>query len=231
MMNSSHYDRDRKLASVEPGAAWKDVYYDLLHDGNVTVTGGRDGGVGVGGFLLGGGISYYTGRNGFGCDGVINFEVVLANGSIVNANVDENRDLWKALKGGGLNYGIVTRFDLHAMPAVDLAYGQSIIASDHSDEVVDAVVKFSNNPEELGDHHLITLYAHDMRFGKGVTIIVIRVNTRGDLNTTGFDTINKIPTLLSPSWGHKSLSDAANESQVAAGSKYVKRFPSLPTNP
>ena len=46
MMNSSRYDSDHNLANVEPGAAWKDVYYNLLQYGNVTVTGGRDGGVG-----------------------------------------------------------------------------------------------------------------------------------------------------------------------------------------
>jgi len=88
-MNCSYYDPDRDLANDEPGAAWKDVYYNLLNS-NVTVTGGRDGGVGVGGFLLGGGNSYYSGRNGFGCGPVVGFEVVLANGSIVEANVDEN---------------------------------------------------------------------------------------------------------------------------------------------
>ena len=224
MMNRSHYDHGRKLASVEPGAAWKDVYHDLLHNGNVTVTGGRDGGVGVGGYLLGGGISYYTGRNGFGCDEVINFEVVLANGSIIDANADQNPDLWKALKGGGPNFGIVTRFDVRTMPAVDLAYGQNIIASNHSDEVIDVVVDFTNHPEELGDDHLITLYTHDASLSKDVTIIVIRVNTRGDLNTTSFNRVTEIPALTS-SWERKSLANAANDSQVPAGGKYVNPTP------
>ena len=39
-------------------------------------------------------------------------EVVLANGSLVNANSGENPDLFTALKGGSNNFGIVTRFDL-----------------------------------------------------------------------------------------------------------------------
>jgi FAD/FMN-containing dehydrogenase len=219
MMNRSYYDPNRNLASVEPGATWKDVYYNLLHNGNVTVTGGRDGGVGVGGFLLGGGNSYYSGRNGFGCDTVVNFEVVLANGSIVEANANQNPTLWKALKGGSLNYGIVTRFDLRAMRAVDLAYGQSIIASNYSDNVIDAIVEFTDHPEELGDDALITLYTHDTELSEDITIIVIRANTKGNLNTTSFNKVNKIPTLKS-SWEHKSLADAANGSQVAAGTKY-----------
>lgn len=169
-MNRSWYDPGSGLASVEPGAVWKDVYFSLLHNGNVTVTGGRDGGVGVGGFLLGGGNSYHTTRNGFGCDTVINYEVVLANGSIVDANANKNADLWRALKGGGMNFGIVTRFDMEAMPAVDLAYGQSVIAANYSDQVVDAVVDFTNRPEELGrNDHLIVLYTHDPKSSEDVS--------------------------------------------------------------
>lgn len=42
----------------------------------------------------------------------MNYEIVLANGDIVNANVKENSDLWLALKGGSNNFGIVTRFDM-----------------------------------------------------------------------------------------------------------------------
>ena len=46
-------------------------------------------------------------------------EVVLANGSIVNANADENAALYMALKGGSNNFGIVTRFDLQTYPHGD----------------------------------------------------------------------------------------------------------------
>ena len=41
-------------------------------------------------------------------------KVVLASGRIINANIAQNDDLYKALKGGGNNFGIVTRFDLRA---------------------------------------------------------------------------------------------------------------------
>lgn len=42
----------------------------------------------------------------------MNFEVVFSSGDIVNANANENARLWTALRGGGNNFGIVTRFDL-----------------------------------------------------------------------------------------------------------------------
>ena len=82
-----------------------DVYRDLLENGNVSVVGGRDGDVGVGGFLTGGGISYYSPRFGFACDSVASMQVVLSNGSIVTASKEENCDLYLALKGGSLNTG------------------------------------------------------------------------------------------------------------------------------
>ncbi|ETN45741.1 uncharacterized protein HMPREF1541_09574 [Cyphellophora europaea CBS 101466] len=229
MMNNSWYSPEQKVASVEPGAAWKDVYANLLDTANVTVTGGRDGGVGVGGFLLGGGNSYYSSRNGFGCDTVVNYEVVLANGTIVNANASTNPDLWRALKGGGMNFGIVTRFDIEAMPAVDFAYGQSVLSTNYSDAVVDVIVNFTNNPEEMENDHLIPLYSYNASEG-GQSIILIGVNTQGDLNSPAFDGMNSIPA-LSRTWEHKSLARAANESQVAGGLLYTQSTLTLPANP
>ena len=49
----------------------------------------------------------------------MNLEVVLADGSIINANARENSDLFRALKGGSGNFGIVTRFDLQTFPQAD----------------------------------------------------------------------------------------------------------------
>jgi hypothetical protein len=59
-----------------------------------------------------GGFSFFSSREGFISDNVLNFEIVLASGDIVNANATENSDLWIALKGGSNNFGVVTRFDL-----------------------------------------------------------------------------------------------------------------------
>ncbi|GAB1214093.1 hypothetical protein ATERTT37_003252 [Aspergillus terreus] len=107
MMNSTIYNEEAKVASILPGARWESVY-KTLEEYNVVVPGGRTGPVGVGGFLLGGGNSFHAARVGLACDNIINYEVVLASGRIVNANIESNTDLFKALKGGGNNFGIVT---------------------------------------------------------------------------------------------------------------------------
>jgi FAD/FMN-containing dehydrogenase len=216
-MNASWYDARKRLASVEPGGRWRDVYRNLLDTANIMVTGGRDGDVGVGGFLIGGGNSYYSGTNGFGCDTVVNFEVVLANGSIVDANTTSNPDLYKALKGGATNFGIVTRFDMLAMPAVDLAYGQSVISTEYTDDVLGAVADFTDRADERRHDHLITIYTHTPE-AEDPVFLAIRVNTKGDLNTKSFKGITNVPALRQ-NWARISLANAANASQIDAGQK------------
>lgn len=68
------------------------------------------GDVGVGGLLLGGGLSFMSGQYGLPCDHVVNYEVVLSSGQIVNANSNSNIDLFWALKGGGNQFGILIRY-------------------------------------------------------------------------------------------------------------------------
>lgn len=79
LMDTTTLDVPTKIASIQPGSRWKQVYATLDPQG-VTVAGGRAGSVGVAGFLTGGGNSFYTAQQGFACDNVKAFEVVLASG-------------------------------------------------------------------------------------------------------------------------------------------------------
>ncbi|PQE11747.1 Bifunctional solanapyrone synthase protein [Rutstroemia sp. NJR-2017a WRK4] len=97
--------------SVAAGERWSSVYSKLSAVGLAT-TGSRSGNGGIGGLALEGGLSFFSSREGFVCDNVINYEIVLASGAIVNANTNSNSDLWLALKGGANNFGVVTRYDL-----------------------------------------------------------------------------------------------------------------------
>lgn len=103
-LNTITYDPDTKLVSIRPGATWQSVY-EVLHPQGVTVAGGRAGGVGVGGFVTGSGNSFFSTSHGWSCDNVQAFQVVLANGSIVDAHADGENLLWQALKGGSGNLG------------------------------------------------------------------------------------------------------------------------------
>jgi FAD/FMN-containing dehydrogenase len=110
-LNTISLNTDHSVVSVGAGMHWVDVYA-YLDQYNLSAAGGRNGAVGVGGLLLGGGISHFTTRVGWACDNVVNFEVVLANGSLVDINEGSSPLLFQALKGGGNNFGVVTRFDL-----------------------------------------------------------------------------------------------------------------------
>ncbi|ODA83553.1 hypothetical protein RJ55_02067 [Drechmeria coniospora] len=113
-LNGIVVSEDRRTVSVGPGNRWINVSRTLDPLG-LAVVGGRECDVGVGGLVLGGGISYFSGRHGWACDNVGEFEVVLSSGRAVNASASENPDLYRALRGGGgSNWGIVTRFDLVA---------------------------------------------------------------------------------------------------------------------
>ncbi|CAJ2503970.1 Uu.00g113640.m01.CDS01 [Anthostomella pinea] len=146
LMNHTKYDAERQIASIDGGALWKNVYSDLEPYG-VTAPGGRTATVGVGGFTLGGGNNFYSGKVEFACDNVVNYEVVLANGDIVEANSEQNQDLWKALKGGSSNFGMVTRFDMQAFEANDIYGGLVTHPLSATDEVIAAFSNFVDNIE------------------------------------------------------------------------------------
>ncbi|TQS33765.1 hypothetical protein Golomagni_05878, partial [Golovinomyces magnicellulatus] len=106
---------DGETIEVGPGCKWVDVYGALQPLGR-TAVGGRLADVGVTGLLLGGGLSYMSGQHGLGCDNVVSYECVLANGTIVTATKDSHSDLFWALKGGGNQFAIVTKFVLKTYP-------------------------------------------------------------------------------------------------------------------
>lgn len=122
LFNSIELSDDRELVDIGPGATWGLVYRTLEPYG-LSVAGGRASSVGVGGLTLGGGLSFFSPQVGFVCDAMVNFEVVLADGSVVNANDNSNPDLAIALRGGGNNFGIVTKFTARTFPQNKVWFG------------------------------------------------------------------------------------------------------------
>lgn len=102
---------------VGAGTRWIRAY-DFLRDrqSDFTVIGGGCAGVGVAGFVLGGGYSFISRSYGLGCDNVTGLEFVTTDGQVIKLNeksTNEERELYRALRGaGGGNFGVVTRIDL-----------------------------------------------------------------------------------------------------------------------
>ncbi|KXX79885.1 Bifunctional solanapyrone synthase [Madurella mycetomatis] len=135
------------IAMVGAGNTFGEVYTWLEEHGRSAI-GGRDEQVGVAGFLLGGGMGAFPNLHGFGADGIKNAEVVLADGRIVNANVKENPDLYRAIKGGGSNFGIVTRFDLQTYPLIKIQYTINIYNPQDYVGIIDATIKVQEAMEK-----------------------------------------------------------------------------------
>jgi FAD/FMN-containing dehydrogenase len=114
-MNGVLVDKEAQVAQVQGGALWKDVDREAQLYG-LSTPGGVVSDTGVAGLTLGGGYGWLRRTYGLSCDNVLAYEVVTADGRVVNASADENSDLYWALRGGGGNFGIVTRFTFKLHP-------------------------------------------------------------------------------------------------------------------
>jgi len=117
-MNSVDFVKgDTSRITVGTGTRWIKAY-NFLRDRQspLTVIGGGCAGVGVAGFVLGGGYSFISRSYGLGCDSVTGMEFITADGNKLELNDSSSGDeaaLYRALRGGGGgNFGVVTRIDL-----------------------------------------------------------------------------------------------------------------------
>ncbi|KAF2237141.1 putative 6-hydroxy-D-nicotine oxidase [Viridothelium virens] len=140
-LNQVTVSEDQKVVSLGPGGIWGDVYA-ALDAYDFSVIGGRLPNIGVGGLILGGGLFHFSAQFGLAADNVKNFEIVLGDGTITNANAEENSDLWWALKGGSSNFGIVTRFDVYTVPVKHIWYEVQTYPLDQADTVLDAFAQW-----------------------------------------------------------------------------------------
>ncbi|KAJ9150677.1 FAD-binding, type 2 [Pleurostoma richardsiae] len=141
---------DLQTVDVGAGAKWEDVYA-VLQPFNKAVVGGRLGDIGVIGFTTGGGLSYLSSQYGLACDNVVNFECVLADGTITNANATSNPDLYFVLRGGGNQFAIVTKMTLKTHDIGDAGTvwgGTRAYTGDKHSAILAAVSNFTANNED-----------------------------------------------------------------------------------
>ncbi len=109
---------------------------------------GDTGSVGLGGITLSGGIGYLVRKYGLTIDSLLGAEVVTADGSILEVNESSHPDLFWAIRGGGGNFGVVTRFEYRLHPVDQVVGGLLLLPA--TKEVVQGIMDAAEAaPEEL----------------------------------------------------------------------------------
>jgi FAD/FMN-containing dehydrogenase len=160
---------DAKIARAGGGVLWGE-FDQATQEHGLHTPGGRVTTTGVGGFTTGGGYGWTSSKHGLTCDNLVSAEVVTADGSVLTASEDENEDLFWGIRGGGGNFGVVTRFDfrLHELgpmvlaglalwpleQASDVLRGWRDYVDDAPDELSTACVILTAPPEEFVPDHL-----------------------------------------------------------------------------
>ncbi|ETS73771.1 hypothetical protein PFICI_14717 [Pestalotiopsis fici W106-1] len=185
---------DQATADIGPGARWREVYAEL-HKSKLAVAGGREGNVGVAGLLLGGGNTFFTGRHGFACDNVVAYEVVLADGSVVTADAKSNEDLFRALKGGSNNFGVVTKFTMKTVKSDQVWGGMTFYPKQTIPQAIDAVVSFAGKVNDDPDSNLVCIFTYMSEF-KDVVVATLFNQIQGIEAAPAYDEWRAIPEIM-----------------------------------
>jgi FAD/FMN-containing dehydrogenase len=139
---------------VEGGTAWAQTgltageYTAAVRAHGLATGFGDTGSVGIGGITLGGGVGYFVRKHGLTIDDVLGAEIVTADGRILRVDAEEHPDLFWAIRGGGGNFGVVTRFH-YRLHEVDEIVGGMLILPATPEVIHSFVAQAEAAPEEL----------------------------------------------------------------------------------
>jgi FAD/FMN-containing dehydrogenase len=146
-MKAIEIDVDGKSAWAEAGLTAAELTTAVAaHD--LAIGFGDTGSVGIGGITVGGGVGYLVRTHGLTIDNLLAAEIVTADGELVRADAEHHPDLFWAIRGGGGNFGVVTRFRyrLHDLPSV---VGGMLILPATPEIVAGFIAASEAAPEEL----------------------------------------------------------------------------------
>jgi FAD/FMN-containing dehydrogenase len=123
-MKGLHIDPERRLAWAQAGLTAGEYTAAAGAHGLATPF-GDTGSVGLSGLTLGGGIGWLVRKYGLAIDALVSVEIVTADGRLITASEDEHSDLFWAVRGGGGNFGVVTRFQFRLYP-VGMIFGGAL---------------------------------------------------------------------------------------------------------
>ncbi len=149
-MKTVKVDAQKRRAYVEPGATLGDFDKAVQVHGLATPV-GINSTTGIAGLTLGGGFGWLTRKYGMTIDNLVSAEMVTADGKKIHVSEDENTDLFWAIRGGGGNFGVVTRFEFALYPVgPEILAGLLVFPIDQAKQVLEKYREFVKSaPEEL----------------------------------------------------------------------------------
>lgn len=146
-MRGLDIDPDRRTAWAQPGLTAGEYTSAAARHGLATGF-GDTGTVGVAGITLGGGIGWLVRKHGLTIDDLLAVEIVTADGALLRADAETHPDLFWAVRGGGGNFGVVTRLQYRLHPVDTVLGGMLILPA--TPEILRAVVTVADDaPDEL----------------------------------------------------------------------------------
>jgi FAD/FMN-containing dehydrogenase len=146
-MKGIEIDAERRTAWAETGLTTGE--YTKAAAGHGLATGfGDAGSVGIGGITLGGGIGYLVRKHGLTIDDLLAADVVTADGRLLRVDADRHAELFWAIRGGGGNFGVVTRLKLRLHPVGTIVGGMLVLPATAS-VIASFVAAAEAAPQEL----------------------------------------------------------------------------------
>lgn len=155
-MKAISVDPDKRTAMAEAGVRWGE-FDAATQEHGLAVTGGRISSTGIAGLTLGSGSGWLERKFGYAVDNLLGAELVTAAGEVLHASESENQELFWGLRGGGGNFGIVTKFEYKLHPLGPIVYG-GMLGFPRDPAILKAYRDFMENaPDEVcGAAALIT---------------------------------------------------------------------------
>jgi FAD/FMN-containing dehydrogenase len=147
-MRAVSVDPFARVAYVEPGVTLGDFDHECQAFGLATPV-GINSTTGLAGLTLGGGFGWLSRKYGMTVDNLIAADVITADGRLLRASDTENSDLFWAIRGGGGNFGIVTRFEFRLHPLGPDVLSGLIVYS--LKEAASALRQFREYTKKLGE--------------------------------------------------------------------------------
>ena len=190
------------------GARWSKVY-ETLEPHELTVAGGRIAHVGVGGYVLGGGFSWFANQEGWCCDSVLEFELVTPDLRILRVDASAHEDLYWGLKGSLGALGIVTRIKMRTIPNLGIYAGGLAYVEEALPALFAALKTMANDAETdlYTSGYLSYAYIESL---KDWTYVAYLVNTQSQNESATLANFESIPHIHS-NLRQTTIRDSAEE--------------------